>query len=168
MSALLLVDQQAAESQVHLIRGAALSGTVTKFIPSEFHLDFHAPVQGVDLFMKKFQLESERELERQQQLTWTLIRNGLFLDYLGTPFHPKAKPTELMHWCIFIDLENEVCVFPGDGTKVMTFTHSSDLAAYVDRLISLPAEDWPRHSLIKANRLQIKDLGGIVTKVTGG
>ncbi|KAK7997501.1 FAD dependent oxidoreductase [Apiospora arundinis] len=167
VSALLLVDQQAAESQVRLIRGAALSGTVTKFIPSEFHLDFHAPIQGIDLFMKKFQLESERELERQPHLTWTLIRNGLFLDYLGTPFQPKAKPTELMRWCIFVDLENEVCVFPGDGTKVMTFTHSSDLAAYVERMISLPAKNWPRHSLIKANRLEIKDLAGIVAKVTG-
>ncbi|KAK6828362.1 hypothetical protein PG987_011703 [Apiospora arundinis] len=144
------------------------SGTVTKFIPSEFHLDFHAPIQGIDLFMKKFQLESERELERQPHLTWTLIRNGLFLDYLGTPFQPKAKPTELMRWCIFVDLENEVCVFPGDGTKVMTFTHSSDLAAYVERMISLPAKNWPRHSLIKANRLEIKDLAGIVAKVTGG
>jgi saccharopine dehydrogenase-like NADP-dependent oxidoreductase len=45
VSALLLVDQQALLSQINLIRGAASSGTVTKFIPSEYHLDFHKPVK---------------------------------------------------------------------------------------------------------------------------
>ncbi len=44
VSALLLVDEGAAQSQINLIRAAAQSGTVTKFIPSEYHIDFHAPI----------------------------------------------------------------------------------------------------------------------------
>lgn len=44
VSALVLLGTEEASSQINLIRGAAQSGTVTKFIPSEYHLDFHAPV----------------------------------------------------------------------------------------------------------------------------
>ena len=44
VSALLLVDEGVAQSQINLIRAAAQSGTVTKFIPSEYYIDFHAPI----------------------------------------------------------------------------------------------------------------------------
>lgn len=43
VSALLLVDEGVAQSQINLIRAAAQSGTVTKFIPSEYYIDFHTP-----------------------------------------------------------------------------------------------------------------------------
>lgn len=45
VSALLLADEQVAKSQINLIRGAARSGTVVKFIPSEYYIDFHAPIE---------------------------------------------------------------------------------------------------------------------------
>lgn len=44
ISTLLLVDEVVAQSQTNLIRAAAQSGTVTKFVPSEYYIDFHAPV----------------------------------------------------------------------------------------------------------------------------
>lgn len=44
VSVLLLVDEGVAQSQINLIRAAAQSGTVTKFIPSEYYIDFHAPI----------------------------------------------------------------------------------------------------------------------------
>ena len=44
VSALLLVDEGVSQSQINLIRAAAQSGTVTKFIPSEYYIDFHAPI----------------------------------------------------------------------------------------------------------------------------
>lgn len=49
VSALLLVDEAVAQSQINLIRAAAQSGTVTKFIPSEYYIDFHAPIPYVSL-----------------------------------------------------------------------------------------------------------------------
>lgn len=117
------------------------------------------------MLFRPFQLESERELERHPQLTWTLIRNGLFLDYLGMPSRPK--PSNLMSWSIFVDLAHRKCVFPGDGTQTMIFTHSTDLAAYVERLIGLPAKDWPRESLIQPNRIMLRELAQIVQDITG-
>nr|POE90196.1 hypothetical protein CFP56_20663 [Quercus suber] len=165
VSALVLFDDSAAQAQINLIRGAAQSMTVAKFLPSEYHLNFYAPVEGIELQFKKFQLEAVEELKRHPRLTWSLIRNGLFLDYLGMPYH--AKPTFMMSWSVFIDLQHETCVFPGDGTHITTFTHSSDLAAFIERLIGLPAKEWPRDSLIAPNKLKLNDLLQIVKQVTG-
>lgn len=44
VSALLLEDEGVAQSQINLIRAAAQSGTVSKFIPSEYYIDFHTPI----------------------------------------------------------------------------------------------------------------------------
>ena len=44
VSVMLLVDEGVAQSQINLIRAAAQSGTVTKFIPSEYYIDFHPPI----------------------------------------------------------------------------------------------------------------------------
>ena len=44
VSALLLDSEGAAQSQINLIRAAARSGTVTRFIPTEYYIDFHAPI----------------------------------------------------------------------------------------------------------------------------
>jgi len=73
----------------------------------------------------------------------------------------------MMPWSVFLDMEHEVCVFPGDGTQIMIFTHSSDLAAFVERLIGLPADKWPRESLIMPNRIQVNELAHICKKITG-
>lgn len=45
VSALVLFDANAANAQINLIRGAAQSTTVTKFLPSEYHLDFNVPIE---------------------------------------------------------------------------------------------------------------------------
>lgn len=45
VSALVLLDDNASKSQINLIRGAAQSTTVTKFIPSEYHVDLNLPVE---------------------------------------------------------------------------------------------------------------------------
>ncbi|KJK74450.1 hypothetical protein H634G_10357 [Metarhizium anisopliae BRIP 53293] len=164
VSALLLVDEAVAQSQINLIRAAAQSGTVTKFIPSEYYIDFHAPIPGADLFTN-FQLEAEAELARHAQLTWTLIRVGIFLDHLTMPHNPKT--TYITPFWVFVDIDHEQCVFPGDGSQPLVLTHSQDLAAYIERLVGLPAENWPRESVVASNKLQVKDLESLVNKVTG-
>lgn len=73
----------------------------------------------------------------------------------------------MMPYSVLLDLQHEVCVFPGDGSQTMIFTHSSDLAAFVERLIGLPADEWPRESLIMSNKIQVNDLVRIAKKVTG-
>ncbi|KAG8423104.1 hypothetical protein J3458_000024 [Metarhizium acridum] len=136
VSALLLVDEDVAQSQINLIRAAAQSGTVTKFIPSEYYIDFHAPIPV-----------------------------GIFLDHLTMPHNPKT--TYISPFWVFVDMDHEQCVFPGDGSQPLVLTHSQDLAAYIERLVGLPAENWPRESLVASNKLLVKDLESLVKKVTG-
>ncbi|KAK5989566.1 Oxidoreductase swnN [Cladobotryum mycophilum] len=164
VSALLLVDEGVAQAQINLIRAASQSGTVTKFIPSEYYIDFHTPIPGSDLFTN-FQLEAEAELSRHPQLTWTLIRVGIFLDHMAMPHNPKT--TYISPYWVFADIDHEQCVFPGDGSQPLVLTHSTDLAAYIERLVGLPAKDWPRESLVASNKLQVKDLGPLFKKTTG-
>ncbi|KAI0393171.1 NmrA family transcriptional regulator [Xylariaceae sp. FL0594] len=164
VSALLLSGKAEARSQINLIKAAAQSGTVTKFIPSEYYIDFHLPIPGSDLFTD-FPLEAEEELSRHPQLTWTLIRVGIFLDHLAMPYNPKT--TYISPYWVFLDMEHEECVIPGDGSSPLVLTHSTDLAAYIERLIGLPAEDWPRECFVASNKLQVKDLATLAKRVTG-
>ena len=119
---------------------------------------------GSDLFTN-FNLEAEAELSRHPQLTWTLIRAGIFLDSLTAPHNPKK--TYISPFWVFVDIDHEQCVFPGDGSQLLVLTHSKDLAAYIERLVGLPSKDWPRESLITSNKLQVKDLEPLVKKITG-
>lgn len=119
---------------------------------------------GSDLFTN-FNLEAEAELLRHPQLTWTLIRAGIFLDSLTAPHNPKT--TYISPFWVFVDIDYEQCVFPGDGSGVLVLTHSTDLAAYIERLVGLPSKDWPRESLIAPNKLQVKDLEPLIQKITG-
>ena len=121
-------------------------------------------LSGSDLFTQ-FNLEAEAELMRHPQLTWTLIRAGIFLDSLTAPHNPKK--TYISPFWVFVDIDHEQCVFPGDGSQPLVLTHSTDLAAYVERLVGLPSKDWPRESLIATNKLQVKDLEPLVKKNTG-
>ncbi|KAF5022958.1 hypothetical protein F66182_4983 [Fusarium sp. NRRL 66182] len=164
VSALLLVDEAVSQAQINLIRAAAHSGTVTKFIPSEYYIDFHAPIPGSELFTN-FQLEAEAELSRHPQLTWTLIRNGIFLDHLTMPHNPKK--TYISPYWVFVDIDHQECVFPHDGSQPLILAHSTDLAAYIECLIGLPAADWPHECLIAPNRLKVKDLASLIKRVTG-
>jgi hypothetical protein len=98
-------------------------------------------------------------------LTWTLIRAGIFLDSLTAPHNPLT--TYITPFWVFVDINHEQCVFPGDGSYPLILTHSRDVAAYIERLVGLPAKDWPRECLAASNKLQVKDLEPLLKKTTG-
>lgn len=87
------------------------------------------------------------------------------MDHLAMPYNPK--PTNLDSFWYFIDMVHEQLVLPGDGSQPLILSHSVDAGAYIDRMIGLPAKDWPRETLIASNRLQVKDLVSIVKRATG-
>lgn len=68
---------------------------------------------------------------------------------------------------MFVDLQNRLCVFPEDGKQIVTLTHSNDLAAFIERLIRLPAEQWPRDSVVRSNKIKLNDVASILRQVTG-
>ena len=72
-----------------------------------------------------------------------------------------------IHSGFFVDIDHEQCVFPGDGSQLLVLTHSTDVAAYIERLVGLSSKDWPRESLIASNKLQVRDLEPLTKNITG-
>ncbi|PYH81273.1 hypothetical protein BO82DRAFT_284602, partial [Aspergillus uvarum CBS 121591] len=141
------------------------AGTVSKFVPSEFNLDYKLP-EDILVYPPKLQpVEAAEELARYPHLSWTLLRNGIFLDYLGLPCKPIQ--TSLTPLWLFLDLDHKMCHVPDDGSQTLVLTHSSDVARYLERLICLPGEQWPRESAVIGNKLQPKDIVSIAEQATG-
>ena len=81
------------------------------------------------------------------------------------PHNPKT--TYVSPFWVFVDIDHEQCVFPGDGSQLLVLTHSTDVAAYVERLVGFSSNDWPRESFIASNKLQVRDLEPLAKKITG-
>ncbi|KAF2762470.1 NAD(P)-binding protein [Pseudovirgaria hyperparasitica] len=164
ISTLLLSSETVARAQLNLIRAASQTSTVKRFIPSEFYIDFNVPIPGSS-HLATHQVAAEKELDLHPNLTYTLLRCGIFLDHLAMPHDPK--PTHIAPFWCFVDMDAEQCVIPGDGDYPLVLSHSTDVAQYIEKLIGLPAIDWPRESLVASNRILVKDLPGIVARATG-
>ncbi|CAG9975623.1 unnamed protein product [Clonostachys byssicola] len=153
----------ASESQINLIRGAAASGVVSGFLPSEFNIDYNAseeygivPSQSgspITICMPTVDmpypprgefLRAREELDRHPNLTYSLIRNGYFMDYLGMPYvesylHPLYN---------ILDLAAYKAVIPGDGDVPVVWTHTKDVAKFVTALVGIPADQWHQKTFV--------------------
>ncbi|KEF63715.1 uncharacterized protein A1O9_01693 [Exophiala aquamarina CBS 119918] len=138
-----------AQSQLNLIRGSAQSKLVKRFIPSEFNIDYN--------------VSEEWELQGHPNLTYTLIRNGFFLDYLGLPF----GETHLHPLYCLLDLQAAKAAIPGDGSMPVVFTHTTDVAKFVATLLDIPAAKWPLESAVIGERILLNDLVSLAEKATG-
>ena len=108
-------------------------------------------------------LRAVEELKRHPTLTYTLIRNGFFMDYLGLPY----TETNLHPLYCVLDLRSAKAVIPGDGTQPVIFTHSRDVGSFLAMLVDLPASQWPLESAIVGERVTLNELVDLVEKVTG-
>lgn len=109
------------------------------------------------------QLKAIQELEQYPQLTYTLIRNGNFMDYLGLPF----ADTFLKPLYMVVDLPAAEAAIPGDGTAMVTFTHTTDVGKFVAALLDVPASRWPLESTVIGEKIVLNDLISLAEKVTG-
>ncbi|KAF4459722.1 nmra-like family [Fusarium albosuccineum] len=114
------------ESQMNLIEAAELASCTKRFIPSEF--GFHIKEEHGDLQVSfPFKLEAEERLTRTG-LEFTLINNGVFLDYLAWP----QIPSHLRISRVWSDLTRKLAAIPGDGNQMVAFGHTGTLGG--DRL----------------------------------
>lgn len=109
-------------------------------------------------------LEAEKELERHSQLDYTLIRIGVFMDYLGQPYMPTTLSNTL--YCL-VDLPALKINIPGNGMQPVVFTHTTDVGQSIAALLDLEAEAWPRESAIIGKRLTLNDLVKLYKKLWG-
>lgn len=109
------------------------------------------------------QLKAVQELQCHAELTYTLVRNGFFLDYLGLPY----AETHLHPLYFILDLPSGEAVIPGDGSATAVFTHTRDVGRLVATLLEVAADKWPLESAVIGERIVLNDLLFLAEQVTG-
>ncbi|KAF5008736.1 hypothetical protein FDECE_4973 [Fusarium decemcellulare] len=147
------------ESQMNLIEAAELASSTKRFIPSEF--GFHIKEEHGDLQVSfPFKIEAEERLTRTG-LEFTLINNGVFLDYLAWP----QIPSHLRISRVWFDLTRKLAAIPGDGNQMVAFGHTGDIGRFVAALLDLPK--WERRYCAIGDRLTLNQVVEIAEQVTG-
>lgn len=109
------------------------------------------------------QLKAVQELQLHPELTYTLVRNGFFLDYLGLPY----AETHLHPLYFILDLPSGEAAIPGDGGATAAFTHTRDVGRLVAELLEVAADKWPLESAVIGERIVLNDLLFLAEKITG-
>jgi hypothetical protein len=90
-----------------------------------------------------FKREFREKLFKQDKIEYTLIANGLFMDYL----QPKGTKKYLKDVPIPLNVEDRVARIPGDGEAACTMTYAADIGKAVVKLVDDP-RPWPRYTYI--------------------
>ncbi|RMJ19472.1 hypothetical protein CDV36_000865 [Fusarium kuroshium] len=154
-----LRNDSACNAQVQLIQAADKASSVSRFIPSEFNIDYDLG-DAVPYSNKRFHLAGRRALEKTN-LEFSYIYPGMFMDYYGMP----KFPTQLRPLCFFIDPANQVAVLPEDGEAKMSMSLTTDVARYT--ALALDLDKWPRVMTTTASTITLKNLVRLFEKYTG-
>ncbi|KAL6872507.1 hypothetical protein HDV57DRAFT_505364 [Trichoderma longibrachiatum] len=140
ISTISVMDPVAGEAQVNLVKAASQSGTVKRFISSEWGAP-HTPASPI------YQIREDTIIElRKTNLEWTRVANGYFMDYYGQP-HIK---TYLHPLSFVIDVPNKIAAIPGTGNEVLAFTYTQDVAKFTVASLSLPK--WEEATYVYGER----------------
>ncbi|KAG9191604.1 hypothetical protein G6011_10338 [Alternaria panax] len=123
ISALALFTEESAKAQMNLIHATIDSGSVKRFMPSEYGINYSHP--GLLEFhpAAKWWLDAA-DLLRSSHLDFTRVIFGWFSDYFGMP-HCKSNMKPFKY---ALDFDNRKAALPGDGEASVTFLHSTDVA----------------------------------------
>ncbi|KAF2819351.1 nmrA-like family protein [Ophiobolus disseminans] len=159
ISALGLFSPESSQAQLNLINAAIASGTVKKFIPSEYGikytkemLSFHPAAQ--------WWLDASDALQKSH-LQFTRIILGWTLDHYGIP----GVPSNMKPFSYAIDFNKRRAAIPGDGTAPVAFLHSRDLAKYIAAM--LEQDNWSIFSPFAGDRMSWGELLSLAEEVTG-
>ncbi|KAJ2956934.1 hypothetical protein NQZ79_g7267 [Umbelopsis isabellina] len=136
-----IVEYGKDTSQENLLEAATASG-VKRFIPSEWAVDvdkFHDDAPALYNFKRVLR----EKLLKQDRIEYTLIGNGLFMDYL----QPKGSKKHFLDVVIPVNIEERKARIPGNGEDYVTMTYGDDIGKAVAKLIDDP-RPWPKYTYI--------------------
>ncbi|CEL01012.1 hypothetical protein ASPCAL00604 [Aspergillus calidoustus] len=161
VSAVSIMDDATSTAQLNLIEAAERSSSTKRFIPSEYGIRYTEAHAG--LFPpSKGKLAAAAKLRSFKTLEYTLVSNGIFLDYYGIP---KVKSYLNHKLDIAVDVANNVAAIPGNGDMPVVFTHTFDVAKFVAALVGAP--DWPERSTVIGDKKSWKEFVAIAEEVKG-
>lgn len=94
-------------------------------------------------------------------LEYTAVVNGFFVDYYVQP-HVKSYLSGLT---LAIDIPNKTAAIPGSGNTPVVFTHTFDVAKFVDPL--LRQSSWDKESYIIGDKVTMNELLAIAEEARG-
>ncbi|PTB40149.1 uncharacterized protein TrAFT101_004809 [Trichoderma asperellum] len=157
-------SSEAFDAQVRLIRACDKSESVKRFAPSEYLIDYERDEEYQRFMpMLAFQRNIVKELRRHPNLEWTLFHNGYFMDYFGQPWAPTTMPSEVP----FVDIEACQATIPGSGDDQVVWTHTTDVAKFVSRAISMKIGTWKEHSWIIGDKASLHEILRAAEKARG-
>ncbi|KAF4541165.1 Pyridoxal-phosphate dependent enzyme [Lasiodiplodia theobromae] len=159
ISALMVGDEVASQSQINLIKAADKSSTTKKMVLSEWGIPFTAEDVS-PLPHLAFRLAAIAEA-RKTGLQWTRFQTGYFMDYYGLP---HIKSYQQMYMPV-LDMVNKVAAIPGDGNAPVTFTYTFDVAKFVAAALDLPT--WDEEYLIVGDKLSWNEFLKLAEDVRG-
>ncbi|KAH6713224.1 hypothetical protein BKA61DRAFT_608754 [Leptodontidium sp. MPI-SDFR-AT-0119] len=159
ISAMSVQSQEQSNSQIGLIRAAAASSSVRRFVPSEFGFPY-GELQAAEFPTLGLKIAAIAELKKTH-LDYTKFTNGFFADYFGIPkFKSYMSPLVLV-----LDIGHRVAGIPGSGDTPVVVTTTTDVGKFV--VASLALEKWSETSFVVGDRKSFNDILAISEKVTG-
>ncbi|GJC83394.1 oxidoreductase swnN [Colletotrichum liriopes] len=132
--------------ELELIRAADASKTTKRIISSGWgvpHTEQHASQLG----SVPHKLRAKALLKETKDLEYTVVHNGFFLDYWGTP----AVPSNMSPFTLVIDIPNDAATIPGSGNTPIAFTHTTDVGKFVAAALDL--EKWEPETFIVGDKV---------------
>jgi hypothetical protein len=154
--AFIMDNDAVSDAQLRLIRAADRCPSVTRFIPSEFNVEYDAPDNVLPYLEKRFHIIGRKELAKTTTLEYTYVYPGMFMDYFGLP-HVKSALRPL---CFFVDPEKSQAVLPDDGKAKMSMSFTTDAVRYL--ALALDLEKWPRVLSTAASTISLNELVRII------
>ncbi|GKT40247.1 oxidoreductase swnR [Colletotrichum spaethianum] len=129
-----------------LIEAAKRSITCKRFIPAEYggNLEDFPDQPG---FYSRLQGVIRKELAEQDELEWTLLSTGWFMDYV-VPRRNRMLPDG--GDAIPVNLETNSMLIPGSGKEPLDLTSARDMARAVAKLLQTPR--WERHIYLSGEK----------------
>ncbi|KAF7585968.1 hypothetical protein BBP40_009759 [Aspergillus hancockii] len=159
ISAIGILSDETAESQLNLIEAADRSLVTKRFMPSEYSFVQTKNLLPIDPSIK-YWLEAA-DLLAKTKLQYTRVIPGFFMDYWGMP----VVRTNLQPFTFGIDIASCQAAIPGDGNDVLCMTYTYDMAAFMVRL--LDEEKWPEFSVIVGDQITYNQLLQLAEQIRG-
>lgn len=142
----------------HLIEAARKSTTCKRFIPAEYggNLEDFPDQPG---FYSRLQGVIRGELAAQDDLEWTLLSTGWFVDYVVPSRNRRLQDAGDG---IPVNLAGNSMVIPGSGKEPLDLTAVRDVARAVAKLLQAPR--WERYTYISGEKSTWNDIAALVQK----
>lgn len=155
-----ILDYTPAFIDVHrrLIEAARRSTTCKRFIPAEYggNLEDFPDQPG---FYSRLQGVIRAELAAQDELEWTLLSTGWFVDYVVPARNRRLQDAGD---AIPVNLAGNSMVIPGNGKEPLDVTAVRDVARAVAKLLRAPA--WERYTYVSGEKTTWNDIAALVRR----